>query len=463
MMLIAMGSAATGRAEAAAPARVAVLLQAEGLQKSGDLGGGVRVGVISGGVRDQAVLLRQGILPADVALLGSGHGRGDEGDWMMQIVHQIAPAAKLGFCAGGRPAKTVGCASALIDKFHADIIIDDVNPQPVIFRPTVKDLGLAALARQHPKELLFTGVGNNGAGYYQSNWMATPLTLSGVAYQAQDFGTSVQGGSQAFNSFVVPAGAAAVVDLGTNALPASPMAPCPERNPLVTLALADRSGHIVRQAESACPGLSLFYRNTSGQRQAMRVAVLLPAIAHPKDLALKLVVLRAGEGISPLPLLFHTSGAVGNSATSAGLVAVAAGDPDSIQGGHYQIEPYSNSGAQCMAYSAGPHGQLQRLAKPSCFEQPAFVVPDKTVVTMVGPRGLRPRPFGGNSAAGPAAAGAAALLLARHVPPLRIVPLLEQSALALPGHQGWDGQYGYGLINVGAAASLGHDSGAAQK
>ena len=93
---------------------------------------------------------------------------------MLQVVHDIAPRAQLAFCPGGAPRQTVACAKRLIDRFHAAIVVDDINPRPVFFVPTAKARGYARLLQRHLQALFFAGVGNNGGGYYQGRGARRP-------------------------------------------------------------------------------------------------------------------------------------------------------------------------------------------------------------------------------------------------------------------------------------------------
>ena len=89
-------------------------------------GAGIRIGVLSDGATNLAASQALGDLPGDVTVLTGQTGSGDEGTAMMEIVHDLAPGAKLYFATafGGiasfaqniRDLRAAGC----------DIIIDDV-------------------------------------------------------------------------------------------------------------------------------------------------------------------------------------------------------------------------------------------------------------------------------------------------------------------------------------------------
>ncbi len=429
---------------------VARILRVARLWQAGDAGQGVRVGIISNGARNDRSLVEQGILPPGIAF-PRGYGQGDEGDWMLQVVHDVAPRAQLGFCPGGSARRTVACARTLVTVFHADIVVDDINPQPVFFAPTVKAQGLASLLKRHPGVLFFTGAGNNGGGYYQGSWHPQALTLAGRRDTAQVFG--VGPAATPYDGLWVSPRAPAVILLGTNARPASPGGRCVASNPLITLLVTNRQGAVLARTTSRCAALHVRLRNRRARWVHWRVFVLTHASSWPPAFALKLVAIRTGLGVSPLFLTVHTAGGAGNSATFPGLMAVAALDPYSGYHHRYLAEPFANSGPQCLDYRWGPSG-LKRLARPACFQQPVFAAPDKTQVAMpaANARGYRWRAFSGDSAAGPAAAGVAALLLADHVPSARIEAVLQRTARFQGTRPGWDPRAGYGLIDAEAAA-----------
>lgn len=426
------------------------ILHTHRLLRAGDQGQGVRVGVISDGASFYATLKRQGILPA-VGFYGGNASHGDEGDRMLQIVHRIAPEAQLAFCPGGPVRRTVACARTLVRKFHADIVVDDTNPQPVYQFPTPKDIGYARLTRGHPDVLFFTGAGNNGGGYYQAPWTPTALVLNGAAYLAQDFGASMGQGSDPYERFKVPPGAGVRVLLGTSADP-NGRPRCSPGNPEVRLVLLDGSGRVLDSTHGRCPILTLTERSAPHESGPLRLAVLLPEGARPAHFRLKLVTVLSGvAGVSPLALEYHTRGGAGNSATAANVAAVAAVDPNTGWHGRYLYEAFANAGPQCMDY-VRTSMRWTALSKPRCVHQPAFAAPDGMGVVMAGAHEERFAPFTGDSAAGPAAAGVAALALSAHVPARRVISLLESTALAQVDTTGWNAHYGYGLLDADAAA-----------
>lgn len=450
MMALAAGIA---RAQMVTTPSFGAMLRTRRLLHSGDQGQGVRVGVISDGTSHYGTLARQGILPS-VAFYGGDASHGDEGDSMLQVVHRIAPEARLAFCPGGPTVQTVACARDLVEKFHADIVVDDINPQPVYTFPDGKDVGYAELSRQHPKVLFFTDAGNSADAYYEAPWTPIPLMLHYTRYDAQDFrasaGDTADPGDP-YERLRVPPGAGVKLVLGTNVDP-NGRPRCSAGNPDVTLALLDSSDDMLDSVHGRCPILTLSVPHPPTDSGALRVVVLLPPDSHPRKLKLKLVALTVGDhGVAPLRLEYRTGGGAGNSATAPNVTAVAAVDPNTGWRRRYLYESSSNSGPQCMDYQRSG-ARWTALPTPRCLHQPAFVVPDRIPVVMPGRDEERYVPLSGDAAAGPVAAGVTALLLSAHVPAHRIIGLLEQTADPQSDTPGWNAHYGYGLIDADAAA-----------
>lgn len=419
-------------------------------------GQNVHVGIISNGASNLPVLQKDNILPNSVQIFGDSNAQGDEGDWMMQIVHSIAPDARLGFCAGGAPQKTVACARALISKFHANIIVDDINPQPVFFSPTLKTIGYYKLHKKFPKVLFFTGAGNNNGGYYESSWKPGQLFVDGKKYLAQQFGEPGGANGLPYDQFVLPPHASAVIMLGTNAIP-SFQDRCRSTNPLTHLDLLNVDNHILAAESSKCSILQLSFKNDRDIPRVFRIAILLNRKPKIKKFALKLVTIFQDNGVSPLDLQFHNAGGAGNSATAPSLVAVASVDPNSEYNNKYIAEKFSNRGPQLMWYETDSNSATGwvRLPQAERFHQPLLAAPDRTIVAFPASNaaGYVMRPFLGDSAAAPVVAGVAALLLSAHIAAGDILRDLEEGATKQSGSE-WSTSFGYGVVNADAAAVI---------
>jgi len=99
--------------------------QANQVINTGIDGTGASVCVVSNGIDSYAARQSTGDLPA-LFVLGGNAGSGDEGTAMLEIIHDMAPGATLGFAAPG--ASELDIATNIINLRNAgcDIIVDDV-------------------------------------------------------------------------------------------------------------------------------------------------------------------------------------------------------------------------------------------------------------------------------------------------------------------------------------------------
>jgi hypothetical protein len=92
-------------------------------------GTGVRVGVLSDSADAMAALISSGDLPADTVIVPGQAGSGEsEGTAMMEIIHDLAPGAKLFFATAFNGEDSFADnIRTLRDVYHCDIIVDDVS------------------------------------------------------------------------------------------------------------------------------------------------------------------------------------------------------------------------------------------------------------------------------------------------------------------------------------------------
>ena len=107
-----------------------VLHKADIAEKRGLTGRGVKVGAISGDIGRFSESIARGELPAGVQVLTTADYDDDEGTAMMEIVHDMAPDAKLAFAAPrDSTAEYVQAfhtlAAAGVDMITEDIALDD--------------------------------------------------------------------------------------------------------------------------------------------------------------------------------------------------------------------------------------------------------------------------------------------------------------------------------------------------
>ena len=151
-------------------------------------GAGVKIGVLSDGASNLAASQALGDLPSDVTVLPGQTGGGDEGTAMMEIVHDLAPGAKLYFATAF--SGIAGFAQNIHDLRAAgcDIIIDDVfyfDENPFVDGqtgavPSPSNGGLILQAVNDvtaARTLYFSSAGNEGnldngsAGAYESDFV----------------------------------------------------------------------------------------------------------------------------------------------------------------------------------------------------------------------------------------------------------------------------------------------------
>jgi len=140
---------------------------------AGNLAGdGIKIGVISDGVSNISSAVNSGDIPANVVVLNNRYG-GDEGTAMLEIVHDMAPNAKLYFSDHGNSVLGFNNSiKALVDA-GCNIIVDDI----VYFsEPFFEDGIISQYIESYatPKGVLYlSSAGNFADNHYQGTYTST--------------------------------------------------------------------------------------------------------------------------------------------------------------------------------------------------------------------------------------------------------------------------------------------------
>jgi len=426
------------------------ILHMDQLRAAGFRGGGVRVGVISTGVVNLASYQAAGVLPAGIYVSQHTAGTLDEGSWMLELVHQHAPDALLGFC-DGVDLDFNGCIEDLGNNFHADIIVDDILFSGQ-FYPDVTAATVAQLETANDRMVFIHLSGNEqNGGYWQGPFAPAAATIAGSQVMLLDFGIASGGASDAFNAITVRPTDRLRLILNWNDPPHDPA------NHALTAYLLDSSSQVLTQVSGQSdPTVVLDYTNTSGTAQAVRLAISLDT-GSSQGLIVQVTEGSATCNIECLPLA-HTSsglagGTIGDVADALVVGATFAASPR-------MLEAWSNHGPyridfQAAADAAAPDGfDYTRLTAPLQIAKPDLVAPDCVTTPFSDGKKLTNNQFCGTSAAVPSVAGAAALLESAGFNRAQVLKALRSTAVPL-GAAAWDPGYGFGLADAAAALHSG--------
>ncbi|HEY4095954.1 MAG TPA: S8 family serine peptidase, partial [Baekduia sp.] len=125
-------------------------------------GAGVKVCAMSDGIDSLAGSQAAGELPPDVDVLPGQGGSGDEGTAMLELIHDLAPKATLGYAtAFDGDASFADNIIALREQAHCDVIVDDVSYYDEV---AFQDGPVAQAVNRVTAEgaLYFSSAGNDG-------------------------------------------------------------------------------------------------------------------------------------------------------------------------------------------------------------------------------------------------------------------------------------------------------------
>jgi hypothetical protein len=430
-------------------------------------GAGVKVCVLSDGVDSLAKSQSAGELPA-VDVLSGQQGSGDEGTAMLEIVHDLAPNAALGFATAiTSEASYADNIRALRTTSHCQILVDD---QPYYDESPFQDTQLAQAVNDVTAAgaLYFSSAGNSGnatdgtSGHYQGDFRASSSAISGITGTPHDFDPGAA--TQNFDPFV--ASAYAVTLFWSD--------PWGKSANDYDLFILNSAGSVVASSESGQTGTQNPFEIASVPTagSAYQVAVVKYSGA---DRFIAVNTTRGRFVAAGSLKAFSTNGVISGHAAAVSAFGVAAapagpafsrpllpGDPANPVGpypGQFTTaskwERFSSDGLRQMFYKAD--GSEFTPGNVSSTGGVTRIKPDITAADGVLTSVTGFRPFFGTSAAAPHAAAIAALLLSGKptATPAQIRSALVSSATDL-GAPGLGTVTGNGVIMAGPAlAALG--------
>ncbi|WP_158442184.1 S8 family serine peptidase, partial [Planktothrix agardhii] len=424
-------------------------------------GAGITVGVLSDSYNNlggAASDVATGDLPSGVIVLQDlPSGGSDEGRAMLQIVHDVAPGAKLAFNTAF--AGMAGFANGIINLAKpvasggagAKVIVDDIGyPQEPFFQDGIVTQAVDQVASTGVA--YFSSAANLARQSYESAF--TPGQTIGVLTY-HDFDPS--GAVNIFQKITLNNGVFTPALQWDQPFASASTTGAGSQNDLDMFLYADSNGDgtpdqlIASSIDNNVGGDPFEFCNIQGTGTAyLAIAKYNPA-GGPNPSKIKYVdFTKSHTTIYQFATNSSTSFGHNQSANGQGVAAAYYQKTPAFGTNPPVAEPFTSLGGTRILFDKAGN----RLATPIIRNQPAITAPDGVVTTLPSSSGLNP--FFGTSAAAPHAAGAAALI--RQTVPsatnTQIYNALKSTAVDM-NTPGYDFLTGTGLIRADAAiASL---------
>jgi hypothetical protein len=430
----------------------ATILATQYRAATGMTGTGVTIGAISDSVSQVGSGLagseQSGALPAsgvNVLQDGTSSADTDEGRGLLEVAHDIAPAASLAFTSAdqGPQAMAQGIV-ALATQANAKVIVDDVTfPDEPFFNDGLVAQAVNQVVNDNNVTYV-TSAGNFGNDAWTDQWRPFTGTLGGVTGTFQNFDST--GGNIPLQHFTLQPGQTIDLSFQWDSPFLEGGSPLPQYqvpNSLAALVMDSQGMQVLKSFadvnQNTGEALQRVIFTNDGSYGTNTFALAFQLVSGPAPTMLKWVRFDHNA-----PAQFQGAPAIFGHAAAAGALTVGAVPYNNVQ----TPEPFTSQGNVTILFDANGN----RLATPQVRNKPDVAGPDG-VFTADFPA---PAPgqtsfpvFSGTSAAAAHVAGAAALL-SQKLPSSTAAALdqaLIQSAMHL-GPAGWNAQTGAGLVQL---------------
>lgn len=391
-------------------------------------GAGQKIGVISNGIDHLIQSQSSDDLPSNIEIL-SNRFTGDEGTAMLEIIHDIAPGARLGFADRGNSETDFINNITLLKNAGCTIICDDILfPLEPVYEDGIVAQTIDNIVSNH-NILYIAAAGNLQLDHYENDFIDNDND-GWHNFAVNDETMNIQ----------LPAGAeiTAVLQWNNQFGKSGDDYDLFIYNEQLSLELASSSD---TQDGNDDPVEKIVYKNSKSTPITIHLG-----IKNFGGQARNLSVYTFGAGVTPQQYT-GSEGAIYGHAAAENCIAVAAIDANDA--GNNDIEPTSSHGpTRIYAYDA--------MGNPISFvnrQKPDHASIDG-VTTKVGKLGYFANPFYGTSAAAAHTAGIAALLgeAGPDVIASKLSTIMNTTAIDL-GASGFDNIFGHGRIDAFQAVS----------